>query len=623
MQVARRVYIYLVTFISLVMLLLGAANLLRLALESILGVTQSVISGNYLREQLSIWGAVAVVGALVWGVHWMLAQRSVAPSNPDADQERRSVLRKLLIYAALFTTLLQVYFALAHLIQNVLFALPDLGSDSLRANVSGDLSFLLVNGLAWAYYWRVRNADNAATQEEEGAATVRRWYFYLVNFWMLSTGLYSIANLARFVWERALAVEQISADTNWVPFAVANSVGWIIMGMGLWLLHWLPMQRLVAVSEEEQRSSLRKVYLYGIILETVSVTLTGAAVCVYNVLRYFIGTNPLAPSEDTLLTPAGSALLTAVVYGLFWAYHWQVVKWDAMLVLHERPLQASVRRLYYYLVALIGLVVLAVGITSMVRLLLDFWLGGSATTNLSAQVWGDQISFFATLVLAGGPVWFISWLRLQRQALALTADGAEERQSLVRRIYLYVTLFFSVIALLAAGSWLIREILLRLGETIPPSVISNISWALGASLTAGVFLAYHARTLIVDQQVRAGLLAHVPAAIAPTPQEQVTPAVSIAPVVGRTAILLVQGKEAGDVSSAVAALQNSLTEGTEVEVLAAPELTPAELTMWLAGRSAVVEANPSPTPPPPTPPPPQASELAPTPDPQPQTHVRV
>jgi hypothetical protein len=492
------------------------------------------------------------------------------------------VLRKLLIYAVLITTGWQVFFALSRTIQAVLAGLPSPSSRDW-GNIAAAAASLLVYGLGWLYYWYVRCQDNAATPEENGAATVRRWYFYLANFVALSVCMYALADLARYVWDTTLWSEQLMAWPGWIPWPVANDAGWIVAGIVVWLAHWLPVQRLTAVSADEQRSALRKVYLYAVIFQTMAVTLGGIALSIYNLLRLAIGTAPPGETSDMLVRAGGGALLTAAVYGAFWAYHWQVVKWDAELVAHEPPLQASIRRLYTHLVALVGLAVLATGVASMLRLLFDFWLGGSATTNLSSRAWGDEISFFATLVITGGPVWYMSWSQLQRRALA--PDGTEDRQSLIRRIYLYGVLFFSVMTLLAGGAWFIYQLLRNLGETVSSSLLSNMSWALGAIITAGVLLAYHLYVLAGDLRARAAASAEP--ALPGEVSEVVPPGAGAEPA----AIVLVQGLAASAVVAAVPALRGALPEGVQIEVLQAPGVTPADLSSWLTGRRAETEAT--------------------------------
>lgn len=588
MQIARRVYIYLITFISLQMLLVGAANLLRLVFEIVLDTTEHVVrGGDYRREQFSLWGAVLLVGAAVWGVHWYLAQRSVAADRADADDERRSVLRKLLIYAVLLITLAQSFPALGLLVGGVLAALPSLDSLSLRTSLSETVSMLLVYGLGWGYYQYVRRVDAAVTPERGGAATVRRWYVYLANFAALSALMLAAARLTRYIWRAITAGHDLGFTGDaWVPAPVAGDIGWLVAGVAVWLAHWLAAQRLVMVSEDEQHAVLRKVYLYAVIFQTVAVALTSLAFFLYNLLRRVIGSDPLAGSGDSLLSAAGVPLLTALVYGVFWAYHQRVLVVDAALVAAEPPRQASIRRLYSYLVAVIGVAVLASGVAALLRLLFDAALGGDATTNLSRRAWGDAISFAATLIVVGGPVWALHWDRLQQRALA--PGGEEERQAVLRRIYLFLVLFFSVIALLSGLAWLIYHLLLNLGGTLSNREIGDLSWALGICITAGVLLAYHLRVLLHDQRGRAA------APAAPAPSEEATPEAVVAPAT----LVLVTGLVADDVRAAIVPLAGRLPVGAELAIFPAADVTTAELRAWLNGRAA---PGSTPTPPAPEP----------------------
>src|SRR5690349_19868190 len=156
MQVARRVYLYLISFISLVMVLSGASNLMRLLLERLFGLSPVDIgfyTGDYWRDQFSQYGAMLVVGAIVWAIHWLLVQRSVNPSNPNAVEERGSALRKLFIYSVLATTLMQAAAAVARIIAALLRPGPSQENEPLGLSLTAAIPQLVAYGLAWAYYW--------------------------------------------------------------------------------------------------------------------------------------------------------------------------------------------------------------------------------------------------------------------------------------------------------------------------------------------------------------------------------------------------------------------------------------------------------------------------------------
>ena len=59
----------------------------------------------------SLAAALIVVGLLVWGVHWLLVERSLRPDNPRHDEERGSAERAL--YLTLVLAVLLVLGVLA------------------------------------------------------------------------------------------------------------------------------------------------------------------------------------------------------------------------------------------------------------------------------------------------------------------------------------------------------------------------------------------------------------------------------------------------------------------------------------------------------------------------------
>ena len=587
MQTVRRVYIYLITFISLVILLQAASNLLRPLLEVILGTAQSpYITGstNYLRDQISLFGALTLVSGVVWVIHWLLAQRAVSPSNPAAEQERASVLRKLLIYAVLFITLFQIFFAALGLLSSILQAIPFTNLQNLRDGLTATIPAILIYGIAWFYFRHVRTTDTALTPEQGGSATVRRWYYYLVNYATVTALLFATSDLARYIWRTATsAQETVLVGGSIIPASMANDIATIIVSAGFWIWHWFPVQRLVATSIDEQHSVLRKVFLYGIVLQTVATTIASLGFLLYDTLRLIVGSNPLAGSGTSILTAIGDPLMNVLVYGTFWIYFARVITGDALLAADEPPRQANIRRFYYYLVSIVSLAVLSGGIATMLRLLFDLWLGGSVTTTLTRQAWGDEISLVATLIIVGGSFWIYNWLRLQRQAMA--PDGELDRQSVIRRIYLYLILFASIISLLGSTAYLLYQIFLNIGQTFSRSLLSDMSWALGAIITGAIMLAYHLRIMLGDQHARALMVA--PVQITPTTPEAVT--------IPAAMIVFVKSSNAATLNTAIAELQKVLPAGTQIESFPGANVQPADIQAWLSNPPAPPAATTPPS----------------------------
>ena len=595
MQVVRRVYLYLISFISLWMMLSGASNLLRLLLEMALGLSREdfgFLGGDYWRNQFSLWGATLVVGALVWAVHWFIAQRTVSSSDPAADDERRSVLRKLFLYGVIAATLWQVAVATAQILMALMSPFLSTVGDDLALVVSSAFPQLLVYGIGGLYYWYVLRQDNQAASEEGRPATIRRWYLYLVSYVALSVLMAQLTSLVRFLWQVATDPSRPwSSNGYWIPPAVATAIPWIFVAGGIWLLHWNAAQHQMAASEQEQRSTLRKVYLFAITLQMAIITLGSLAIFLNSLLRVFWGTDPLGGIGEPVLTAAGGPLASALVYGAFWVYHRRVISWDADLAASQAPTQLVIRQLYRYMIALIGLGFLAVGVTDMLRLLIDQLLGGADLVSMSPQAWGDRLSFIATTILIGAVTWLASWLPSQREALSPAGEIA--RYSLPRRLYLVLVLFFTVTALLSGAAWLLYQLFRYIGEPVS-TWIGNTSWALATTITAGVLLAYHVSVLRADQRAR-------PAPVAPIPAPPV-------PVMPATLILL-RADDPSALDASISAFQAQLPETLRADFFPAPGLTPEHISAWLSTQPAPAHSNPPNTPPEPEPSQPTAEPL--------------
>jgi hypothetical protein len=254
MQIARRIYLYLVAFISLQMLLAGASNLLRLLAEIAFNLPQPLYSSDrYTRDQLSLWGAVLLVGAAVWSVHWLLIRRAIA-ADPSVE-ERSTVWRKLFLYAILLVASWQIFFAILSLVRVVV---GNPGGLQLRQMVSGWAPSLVVYAVAWCYHWFVRRDDLARVPEVGAGATVARWYIYLVNYGALTGLLWGLSELARQLW-RAITAPGVTESVVGAGLGaqLQDAFAFIAAGLIVWLPHWLLAQHLLATGEAERRSVLR------------------------------------------------------------------------------------------------------------------------------------------------------------------------------------------------------------------------------------------------------------------------------------------------------------------------------------------------------------------------------
>jgi hypothetical protein len=99
------------------------------------------------------------------------------------------------------------------------------------------------------------------------------------------------------------------------------------------------------------------------------------------------------------------------------------------------------RRLYSYILSAIGLGATLTGLAMLLSFVVDAAIG-----NI---VWADLLrprlaASLATL-LVGLPLWWLAWHPMQAEALAAGDAGDHARRSIIRKVYLYLALFVSVV----------------------------------------------------------------------------------------------------------------------------------------------------------------------------------
>lgn len=490
MATVRRLYFYLVAFISLMMLMVGLMLLAQL-----------MLAGQFdRREEISLYSALVLVGLPIFLGHWLFMQRAVS----RGDEERGAALRKLYFYAILGVTALVAMTHAEDLLRAGLKGLLGGGPVGDWDEVSGWITGLVVPAVLWVYQWRLARRDAAVEPEVGRQAMLRRLYFYAiggVGLFFLFLGLErSLTGLAR------LLIEGVALGSDFWQARLSTDVARIVVGGAIWLFHWMWIQRVAAVDEEEQCSALRKFYLYLVIFATAATTLFNVTWLLNQVLQIALG-EPVASGRG-LLGEAAGPLALILTGAAFWFYHWRVLQWDAGLA-REAPRQASIRRLYYYLVAAIGVALVGVGVSQLLGTLLRLWLGWSPPFTTEVAWWRDQVSLYAAMILVGGPVWLTHWRPMQGRALALDQDGAEERASTLRKVYLYLVIFASVVTVLFTVAWfLFRVINLLLGGPTDGTFAADLSSIVADALVAVLAWVYHWRAVQRD----AALAGQVPAA---------------------------------------------------------------------------------------------------------------
>ena len=328
--------------------------------------------------------------------------------------------------------------------------------------ILGMLAWIAVlGGIAYLIFaWIRRGRTN---EMRVGIGTPRRFYFYWISFvalMMLASGVMITFSTLLDELFGGLVMSR-SATTK-----LATGLALVIVGAPLWGLHWRFVQRTVSTLPVERRTILRTLYLYATLGVALGfITFSGVRLIEFALrVREFSGLDP-------------SSL---VVWGLIWAYHWNIVTSGGP----ESTLETrGIRRLYLYLASTLGVAMLATGAGWLVYLVLQE--GYSSTfANLVLDptptgLASDALRPFAALALVGGAVWWSHWLKF----------AGPDRGSVLRWIYLFVASIGggAVIAQVGFGmalyevvSWIIRE---------PDAVASPLEGVPAALATAVVGVA--------------------------------------------------------------------------------------------------------------------------------------
>jgi uncharacterized protein DUF5671 len=473
MTAVRRIYLYVVTFAALTSVGLGIANLIRAILETWLSTASSATTG-YLQDQVSQWGAAAVVGLPIWYAHWSWARRLTTDVA-----ERSSPLRRLFLYAVLSGSTIVIWGAANEVLSGVAMAIVSAPITLIRIAIP-PLPLVAVGSGVWLYHWRIAAIDRDLVGETGASATLRRWYifgFALSGFIALLVGC-----------QMALMATWLRLTTSGTGSALGvPGVSDATLGLFIWFVHWAWLARLLDANtrQQDQRATLRSVYLFIALAIVLIGTLSGVSQALYYVLARLLGISAPGGVGGSLIQAAAGPVSVAIVYGAGWLYQRGAIARSAYEI--ELPRQLGVRRIYQYLTALVALAALAVGLTGLLWTFGDLVTRTSAT--LGADWWRDRVSLFATLTIVGLPVWLLHWRPRQTRG----------DQSLARRIYLYTSLIGAMLALLgSAAATVYRALSLVLGSADSSTATIDLSHSLAIAVVAAGIAIYQWRMVQRD-----------------------------------------------------------------------------------------------------------------------------
>lgn len=580
MGTAKRLFLYTVAAVSLLVLSVGLYNLLAVVfgeLADALGASIIGGGGSTGREQVSLAIALVVVGAPAFAIDWWLVGRGWRGMDDAGRADRDSAIRAFHLGLVATVALAVGTVAAVQSLDTVVGAI--LGVEHFSARPTDQLAILFVAAPIWWYHQRRRNLDIRHDQLTGAAAWLTRFHRYAWTF----VGLMLLVVGASQVLETIASVligrpGFGGRDAGWLD-PLAFSLSTLLVGAGIFVVHAADARRAIRdaaiIGEDDRTTALRATYFGVVILVTlayVGVTVTSSLAELARWGSYPPGdANGLPAFLELVIGP----LLVAIPFAVAGWLHWAALRREAG---NRSPVSlAAAVRLALHLAAGVGLAFLAVGAGQLLGRVLEVALGGA----VAGDFFRTEATWDLALVVVGAVMWIPAWTRILRRR---EADPLAERQATAGRAYLYLVIAASLFAAVPSAAFsLYRLIDTALGGG-GVALGTDLAIPIAVVIVASVVAVYHGRTLVSDLHFSAALQPAAEAAtVGATGAAEVSaltpgtvgPADAVEPAeaevgaaeaeVGASLVLTLRGPLGTDLSSLADTLRDRLPAGVTLE----------------------------------------------------------
>jgi hypothetical protein len=476
MQTIRRLYLYAVSFISLEVVLWGIISLARSAAAG------DEIGGSVNRLAGAL--ALILVGIPIFWLHWRLAQLSASREI----EERASRLRAVFLYGTLLATLVPVTQNALSLLNHLLLRV--FGLTAAQAMLGGsqsasdNLIAIAINALAALYFYSILRADHLIPSQNENLIEVQRLYRYIWLVYGLAMVVFGVQQTLQFI---LLSPQAVGTGIRSI---LANGLALLLIGAPLWVFTGRIIQGSLDDPTERQ-SLLRLAVLFGVVIISVTGGLVSTGMVLHHVLEVAFGARP---GLAGFLTQISDPLSIAIPLGLVWAYYDRTWN-DELNAMPDDLRRLSLRRLYYYTLALLGLGATFIGLQLTLSLILDLAL---STSILGGTALRDQLALSISTLAVGLPLWIITWRPMAREAAQEGERGDHARLSLVRKSYLFLTLFIGVMGVMFGTGVMLYQVFRALLGQPAENLLLDVAQQLRVILLFSLLAAYHWQALRQD-----------------------------------------------------------------------------------------------------------------------------
>ena len=487
MKTVRRLYFYAIAFISFEVVLWGLIGLIR----SI--VNPDLITDN--AQALATALSLILVGVPIFLIHWLWAQRASARE----EEEKTATLRAVFLYGALFATLLPAVQNLLALINRTFIGVARISYE--RALIGGTQSWpdnliaIILNLLLASYFWSILRAEGPALPDTENFKDIRRVYRYLWMLYGLLMIVFGAQQILRFIlYIPSDLIGSIGRET------FVNATALLVVGAPIWFFAWRFIQDALP-DPAENGSVLRLIILYLLALGGTVTVLSAGGNILYSLLSRLLGEDI---STIDLIQNINGPLSVVIPFGALWGYYggWLNKQFASE---ENIPRRSGLKRVYFYILSVIGLATTITGMLLLFNLIIDQLI------NVSDVIKSDyimkQLAGAIAVIIVGLPLWLRTWLPMQAEAVADGEVGGHARRSIVRKAYLYLALFASVLGTMVPAAIIVFELIqAALNGRIESGFLNVILNAIMVLVVFAVVLVYHLLALRKDGAVQTEVL---------------------------------------------------------------------------------------------------------------------
>ncbi len=476
MRTVRRLYVYLVILISLELIVWGLINLLQNSLSA-----SPAAATNLLASGLSL----VLVGVPFFLLHGWIAQREARRDPEEQNSRLRALFHYAVRLALLSPVVLDLYSLIKEPLQTLFGILPVVGYNA-PPTPTDRLIAVVINVAVWVIFERLLRTDWAVITSPEAYVEVRRLSRYIWMLYGLGLAVPGVIQILQYL------LDPISAQAFGRPAGLAQLVSGLaltVVGVPLWIFWWEVIERTRDLPAERP-STLRWVVLYLLSLMSALVALFAAQSVLQSLVQILLG-ELLAPAD--FFSQISQPLSLAVVFAVLWAYYSRQVHLEWAREPDDLR-RAGLRRLYHYPLALAGNAAVFAGIWQVSGQIVENLVTASIWDNIPRMVLAGGIAW----LLVGAAYWLTHWPVMQAEARRVDSSGDHARRSVLRKSYLYLAVFLTVVGLMSsAGVLFYRLINALLGN--PGIDLTLESWQQVRTLVLlAVWLAYHQAVLRAD-----------------------------------------------------------------------------------------------------------------------------